>query len=160
MLQGTPLAHAEMNVLAAVRTGRDLARCTLWTTVEPCSMCCAAAAFIGVREVRLLAPDPWAIAAGLSGQHDPTGELTLERPAGDVWQIVADVLFLISVAIPGGEDHPTVVANAREEPEATHLALESRSIDQGLDLREQLDAMWPGLLHATEARVQRLSGRR
>src|SRR5215471_20971143 len=44
-LQGTPLAHAEMNALAAVSTYRDLSLCTLWSSQEPCSMCTAAAAF-------------------------------------------------------------------------------------------------------------------
>jgi tRNA(Arg) A34 adenosine deaminase TadA len=62
ILQGTPIAHAEMNVLAAVSTDLDLTGCILWTTQEPCSMCTAAMAFAGVGVVRYVAPDPWAIA--------------------------------------------------------------------------------------------------
>ena len=66
-LQGTPLAHAEMNVPAAVHTGWDLADCILWSTQEPCSMCAAAASFTGVDSVRYLAPDPWALATQAQG---------------------------------------------------------------------------------------------
>ncbi|WP_406200200.1 deaminase [Kitasatospora sp. NBC_01560] len=43
LLQGTPLAHAELNALAAARTGWDLAVHTLWSSHEPCGMCAAAA---------------------------------------------------------------------------------------------------------------------
>lgn len=38
-LQGSPIAHAEMNALAAVATGTDLAGMTVWSSHRPCSMC-------------------------------------------------------------------------------------------------------------------------
>lgn len=57
-LQGTPLAHAEMNVLASMRTERELASCTLWSSQEPCAMCVAAVRFTGVGAVPYLAADP------------------------------------------------------------------------------------------------------
>ncbi|HET6211362.1 MAG TPA: nucleoside deaminase, partial [Micromonosporaceae bacterium] len=63
-LQGTPLAHAEMNAMAAARTGWSMPDCTLWSTQQPCAMCAAAATFIDVGQIRYLAPDPWAIATG------------------------------------------------------------------------------------------------
>lgn len=122
-------------------------------------MCHAVAAFTGVGRVRLLAPDPWAIAAGLSGRRDHAEGLTVEGPSGDAWQIAAEVLFLASVIISRGEDHPTVVANLREEPEATNLALQLRSSDPSGALPQQLVAIWPGLLDAAQSRAQRLSGR-
>lgn len=54
----TPLGHAEMNVLAGVPTERDLRDDTLWSTQQPCAMCAAALAFVGVGSVRYLAADP------------------------------------------------------------------------------------------------------
>ena len=57
-LQGTPLAHAEMNALAAIRTDLDLGNCVLWSTQQPCFMCAAAISFTGVGAVRYMAADP------------------------------------------------------------------------------------------------------
>ena len=92
VLQGTPLAHAEMNVLAAVRTDWDLSGCTLWSTHQPCSMCAAAAAFTSVGTVRYVAPDPWAVAAGATAEASGS-------PLGDPrWARVAGVLFVLGVA--------------------------------------------------------------
>lgn len=41
-LQGNLIAHAEMNVLAAVDTGTELDDLTLWSSHRPCEMCAAA----------------------------------------------------------------------------------------------------------------------
>ncbi|HZD68961.1 MAG TPA: nucleoside deaminase [Actinomycetes bacterium] len=102
-LQGTPLAHAELNAFAAVRTGRDLAGCTQLSTQRPCSMCAAAAVFLGVGTVRHLAPDPWALASG-----QPHSAVSM-GPAADLWVVTANLLFLLSIASKAGIDHPTVV---------------------------------------------------
>jgi tRNA(adenine34) deaminase len=55
-----PTAHAEMMVLrsAAAKLGtRDLSRTTLYTTLEPCPMCAAAACWARVARVVCGAPD-------------------------------------------------------------------------------------------------------
>jgi tRNA(Arg) A34 adenosine deaminase TadA len=57
-LQRTPIAHAEMNALAAVGTGTGLGSLTLWSSHRPCVMCAAACAFTGVGSVAFIAPDP------------------------------------------------------------------------------------------------------
>jgi tRNA(Arg) A34 adenosine deaminase TadA len=105
VLQGTPLAHAELNVLAAVRTERDLASCTLWSSHEPCSMCAAAAGFTGVGTVRFVAPDPWATGAGVpsAGAGEPLGDPR--------WARVAGLLFVAGVAASVGPQSPTVRGN-------------------------------------------------
>ena len=132
-LQGTPLAHAEMNVIAAVRTGWDLSGCTLWSTHEPCSMCAAAAAFTSVGTVRYVAPDPWAVAAG------PTSEAA-GLPLGDPrWARVAGLLFVLGVADRVGPDNPTVVGN----PELAELALELLPAPTGGTLRDLVAPLWP-----------------
>src|SRR6185437_6014252 len=68
-LQRTPIAHAELNALAGVETGAELAVMTLWSSHQPCSMCAAACEFTGVGEVRFIAPDPADADAG----PDPDG---------------------------------------------------------------------------------------
>jgi tRNA(Arg) A34 adenosine deaminase TadA len=114
-LQGTPLAHAELNLLALVRTGWDLGPCTLWSTQEPCSMCAMAASFTGVGQVRYLAPDPWALATQPQDRRLAASAAT-ERSIGpaddDRWVVSANVLFLHSVASRSGLTHTTVARNS------------------------------------------------
>lgn len=156
-LQGTPLAHAEMNAFAAVRTGRDLADCTLLSTQQPCSMCAATAEFLEVGAVRHLAPDPWALASGQSDNAVSVG------PAADPWLVTANVLFLLSIAGKAGLDHPTVVGNRELEPETTGVVLDM--VADGLvgpawtneqSLAEVLPARWDRIVAAAAARAERM----
>ena len=155
-LQGTPLAHAEMNAFAAVRSGRELADCTLLSTQEPCSMCAAAAAFLGVGTVRHLAPDPWALASGQPDSAISVG------PAADLWVVTANLLFLLSIASTAGVGHPTVAANRELEPETTGVVLDMVADGQvapawtrGRSLAELLAARWDPILAAAAARAER-----
>lgn len=142
-LQGTPLAHAEMNVLAAVRTGEDLSGTTLWSTHDPCSMCAAAAAFVGVGTVRYVAPDPWAVAAAADSGADSAPD---RRPAGapaplgdPCWSRVAGLLFVLGVAARVGPGNPTVTGN----PELARLALELLPAPTGGTLADLVAPLWP-----------------
>ena len=138
-LQGTPLAHAEMNVLAAVRTGWDLSGCTLWSTHEPCSMCAAAAVFTKIGTVRYVAPDPWAVAAGAGSGPDPRAA-PVASPLGDPrWSRVAGLLFVLGVADRVGPGSPTVVGN----PELARLALELLPAPTGGSLADLVAPLWP-----------------
>ena len=56
VLADTMLAHAEMNVLAALSWGQT--DVTLLTTLEPCLMCASTILQAGVREVHFAGPDP------------------------------------------------------------------------------------------------------
>ena len=132
-LQGTPIAHAEMNTLAAVSTYRDLSTCTLWSSQEPCSMCTAAAIFSGMGTIRYVAPDPWAIAAGHSRSSpgravgaaaatQPDRSPLVVGPSDDErWVVAANVMFLLSIALRRGFDHPTIVRNTELEPDTVML---------------------------------------
>lgn len=122
-LQGSPLAHAELNVLAALATDQDLRSDTLWSTQQPCSMCDAALVFTGVGTVCWLAPDPWSRASG-ADETRAGGALRRVPPQDDRWLIVASVLFLASIAMSRGLQHPTVVRNHVLEPETAALLLE------------------------------------
>jgi tRNA(Arg) A34 adenosine deaminase TadA len=46
-LQRTPIAHAEMNVLAGIDTRTELGGMTLWSSHRLCMMCAAACEFTG-----------------------------------------------------------------------------------------------------------------
>jgi tRNA(Arg) A34 adenosine deaminase TadA len=159
-LQGTPLAHAEMNAYAAVPTGRDLGDCALLSTQQPCSMCAAAAAFLGVGTVRHLAPDPWALASGQPDHGVSVG------PAADLWVVTATLLFLLSIASRAGVDHPTVVGNRELEPETTGVVLDmvaeglvAPAWTRGRTLVEVLPARWDRIVAAAAARAERTAGR-
>lgn len=56
-----PTAHAEMVAIraAAAKLGSSrLDQCTLWVTLEPCSMCAAAISVARVKALRFAAEDP------------------------------------------------------------------------------------------------------
>jgi tRNA(Arg) A34 adenosine deaminase TadA len=155
-LQATPLAHAEMNAFAAVPTGRDLGDCALLSTQEPCSMCAAAARFLGVGTVRYLAPDPWALASGQTPDDDAVG------PAADLWVVTANLMFLLGIASSAGVEHPTVVANGELEPETTQIVRDMVSdglvvpaITRGKTLADVLTSRWPRITTASADRATR-----
>lgn len=158
-LQGSPLAHAEMNVLATVPTDRDMSADTLWSTQQPCSMCDAALVFTGVGTVRWLAADPWARASGVNESRDG-GEMRRLPPHDNRWVVVANVLFLASIALTRGLDHPTVTRNRQLEPE-TYALLQKLLAADGAGIRTEqpvtvlLAKVWSGLRDAAAARHDR-----
>ena len=147
-LEGTPLAHAEMNALARLATDCEPADFTIWSTQQPCSMCAAAISFVGIRHVIAVARDP-------SDPARPTDEAL-----DDVWVVLATVMFLMGPLRVGGADHPMVRANAQLEPEAVALALRSTAtaddpLTDGRALEDALRAMWDDLQAAATARRER-----
>ena len=129
VLERTPIAHAELNVLARVSTDRDLRGDALWSSQEPCSMCTAAAAFVGVGAIEYVAPDPWALSTGQSRaqqgatatEHD---SVPIRGPATEPWRTVANGLFLLSIAATRGPDHATFVRSRDFDPDAARMAID------------------------------------
>jgi tRNA(Arg) A34 adenosine deaminase TadA len=147
-LEQTPLAHAEMNALARIGTDVDPSRLTLWSTQQPCSMCQAAIHFIGIGNVRVIATDP-------SNAADRAAEAV-----DDEWVILATSMFLIGPLRRGGHDHPMVLANRQEEPEAVELAIAivgdpSSPLTDGRSLKDAVEQMWSDLRHAADRRRAR-----
>jgi uncharacterized protein (DUF1810 family)/tRNA(Arg) A34 adenosine deaminase TadA len=149
VLQRTPIAHAEMNALAAIATGTDLGEVTLWSSHRPCLMCAAACEFTGVGHVVFIAPDP-------SDDDDDYGE----DPDGinTEWIIVANLLFLSGVAAYGGPSSPAILRARQREPEVTGLM---RAIgDEALRrpaLRDWLVPAWPAVRATAKERRSRHS---
>ena len=128
VIEGSPIAHAEINVLARVPTDRALGADTLWSTQEPCGMCTAAAAFVGVGAIAFVAHDPWALATNQSraqeakAPEDHDGP-SVTGPVAEPWRTIANVLFILSIAATGGADHATVVRSRTLDPVASEVAL-------------------------------------
>lgn len=154
ILQGTPLAHAEMNVLAQVRTEWELADCTLWSTQLPCDMCTTAISFIGVGGIRYVAPDPWAL---VDGAGSTTGK---QGPAEDIWLVTANVMFLYGIAAKRGLQHPTVAGNQKLEPETVGIVVDlvtaGTPVTHWRSFSQFVTTLWPQLAAAAAARGRRL----
>lgn len=135
-LQGTPIAHAELNALAGVGTSLDLSTMTVWSSHQPCAMCAAACAFTGVGTVRFVAPDP----------SDPGPDPV---DVDGRWQVVGILLFLAGIRGYAGPDAPMIVRARDREPAVT-------AVLDGADLRASalLDALAP-VWTAIEAAAER-----
>jgi tRNA(Arg) A34 adenosine deaminase TadA len=155
ILQGTPIAHAEMNVLALARTDWEMSAFTLWTTHQPCAMCLAAAVFTEVGTVRFIAPDPWALATD-QPVISSTRATRVIGPTNDVWTLCANVLYLLSIANARGPQHPTITRNHELEPETTGVLLEVYGA--GLlptTVDDFLERWWTQITEAAERRRAR-----
>ena len=144
-LQRTPLAHAEMNALAAVDTGAELGGMTLWSSHQPCSMCAAACEFTGVGRVRFIAPDP----SDDDDHADPDGIET-------EWVVVANLLFLSGVAAYSGQESSMIIRAGHREPEIVELmrATGDAALRQA-GLRAALTTAWPAVEAAARERRER-----
>lgn len=155
VLEGTPLAHAEMNVLARVPIARDLSTDTLWSTQQPCAMCAAALSFCGVGHVRFLAVDPAFVASGDARGGTPSDPI-IERPEWTVWAIFANALFLQPAVARG--DAARLDRNHGVEPETVEAAT-TLSVAPRVDgLAALVNSMWDILVRLSDQRRERLDG--
>jgi tRNA(Arg) A34 adenosine deaminase TadA len=88
LLAGTRLGHAEVNALVGLSSERRYPELTLYSALEPCHLCLAAASASRVGGVRYGARDPYAGAVGKllpnaeMRAHPLTVEGPLDGPAG------------------------------------------------------------------------------
>ena len=153
ILQGTPLAHAELNVLARVPTSRNLSGDTLWSTQQPCAMCTSAIEFCGVGDTRYLAADPAFIATDDMGAgviHDPTRD----HPELTVWAILANALFLQPSIARG--DTSRLDRNSANEPETVAAAELVAAVMPIKRLRDLIRLLAPDLEALVHERLRRL----
>jgi tRNA(Arg) A34 adenosine deaminase TadA len=144
-LQRTPIAHAEMNALAAVDTGTELGGVALWSSHRPCTMCAAACAFTGIGSVAFIAPDP----SDDDSQDDP-------RAIEPEWIVVANLLFLSGIAAYSGPSAPMITRARQREAEVIELM---RAADDAVlrqpTLRDALRPVWPQIQDAARERRRR-----
>jgi tRNA(Arg) A34 adenosine deaminase TadA len=148
-LQRTPIAHAEMNALAAIDTETQLGGLTLWSSHRPCLMCAAACEFTGVGRVIFIAPDP--------SDDDSGGDPGGIEPE---WIVVANLLFLSGVAAYSGPSSPLIIRARQREPEIVGLMqIAGDAALRQATLRDALTPVWPGVeAAAIERRTRGRSG--
>ena len=123
-IEGTRLAHAEMNALARVPSGVALDDCTLWSSLEPCLMCLASALLSRVGEIRYLAADSlWdgverlpSLNAFVDGQWPLHHE-----PHDREWAVFARALALHMLASRQSVGSQALAATDRSEPATAAL---------------------------------------
>lgn len=96
-LQGSRLAHAEMNALITLsQTDVPPQICTLYTTLEPCMMCLGAIRMVRIKAVQFACADPLAGSACLveTAPYQALGALPI-HPAEN--KILADVQLVLMV---------------------------------------------------------------
>lgn len=76
-LSGSRLAHAELNALAGADPSMHIRDHTLYTTLEPCSLCVGASIQAGVGAVVYAAPDPY---GGAASMHLDNRQVQVRRP--------------------------------------------------------------------------------
>jgi tRNA(adenine34) deaminase len=122
-LAGTDLAHAEVNALAQLRTGQH-GDVTLWSTLQPCPLCSAAAMSTRCGQVRYLAADPmWDGAERLPELNESVAARwpRFEGPEPGwpaFWQTALSVAYQIG---RGNADAVTVTVRAKHAPDAADL---------------------------------------
>ena len=151
-LEGTPVAHAEMNAMARLETEADTSRLTLWTTQQPCTMCAAAIDFIGIPTVVAIATDP------------SSPRVRADEVVDDVWVVLATTMFLTGPLRRGGRSHPMIRANSTHEPESVALAERvvtgPHPLADELTLFDALAATWDELSSAATQRDRRRAAAR
>jgi tRNA(Arg) A34 adenosine deaminase TadA len=164
-LEGTTLAHAEMNALARVPAGVALDACTLWSSLEPCLMCLSSALLSSVGEIRFLASDPlWDGVEGL-----PSLNAFVERrwpvhhePHHGEWAVFGQSLALHLLAFWQPVDSQALAAHDRSEPEVAVLVrrwVGDRTLvdlaSAGATVTEMLATVWDDVSEAARVRDMR-----
>lgn len=166
LLQGTKLAHAEMNALVQIPTAVSLENCILWTTQQPCLLCAAAAVLTGVGRVQFLTADPFFAGTDRLPELNPwVAEKwpVYDGPSSDRhWEMSAMILHLYAAATrnPKGQ----VLTLSREvEPEAAQLIVEivdsgrwQELAAAGSSATAALSVFWPKIVAAAAVRSERL----
>ena len=153
-LVGTALAHAEVNALAAMRTGVPRGGHVLWTSLEPCLLCAGAAVLAQIGTVRYLARDPlWTWTHELPSMSTWVADRwpVREGPLRDELAVLGMVLPLHIFAY-WVKEGPVMDAHRETEPAVAALAVELaeseelvRAAADGTRLPELLDRLWPRL---------------
>jgi tRNA(adenine34) deaminase len=157
---GSRVAHAEINALMQLGTARRYLDCTLWTTLEPCAQCVAAAWVSTVGRVRFAAFDVYSGAARLMERELEVTEaarrfaLAVEGPVGGAIAVLGEVLPIAFFLGRNPDDYVSRIYRERR-PELVRLASELRLHERrGQRVEELLREVWDRITEQAE----RLSG--
>lgn len=135
-LAGTRLGHAEVNALVGLSSSESSPARTLYTALEPCHLCLAAATTARVERVRYAASDPYGGAVGrlLPSEDMRLHPLAIEGPLQGAAGALPELLHVRHMLwrVPGSNvvalyrrSDPELLARAASlpaPPEATTLA--------------------------------------
>lgn len=161
-LQGTRIAHAELNAMAEVATTLDWVGLTLWSTQHPCAMCAAAAAFTGIGRVVYLADDPSDDSSPGLMASSRRG-IPYESMGSSDWATVSTLLFLTTGAYLHGHRDSTIArAEGGGMGGAAGLALDLAAEDHlgrlsraGYPLPDALEPLWPRITSLSTGNYKR-----
>ena len=126
-LFGSRVAHAEINALVQLPVTRTYRECTLWTTLEPCAQCVAAAWTSSIGHVAYAARDVYAGASKLvereieATDRVRTFPMTVDGPAHGATALLAE-LFVVSHFVDRRPGHHVTEAVCELRPELVALA--------------------------------------
>ncbi|GAA4349382.1 GNAT family N-acetyltransferase [Angustibacter luteus] len=156
-LTGTPLAHAELNALAAAGDDLPTAGTVVRTTLEPCALCASAIALRRVARVEFAGADPlW---HGLYATHRTHPLLAQRWPAqvgpltddGAPLAVLAEALPLSAYLRTRGRGAASTQAYATHSPALLGLAQAIADDDAVLDLDlDALLAAWGDRIEETQ----------
>jgi tRNA(Arg) A34 adenosine deaminase TadA len=124
---GSRVAHAEINALVQLGTERRYWECTLWTTLEPCAQCIAAAWLSTIGRVSFAASDAYAGAARLIERQIEAADsarnypMAVDGPLGGALALFAELLP-VSFFVDRDPDHPVTNAYRERRPQLVALA--------------------------------------
>jgi tRNA(adenine34) deaminase len=123
-LAATRLAHAEINVLVGLPTERRYSELTLYSALEPCHLCLAAATSSRIGGVRYAAPDRYGGAVGklLPSEDMRIHPLVVEGPLDGPAGLFPELLHLRHMLWRVPDGHGIVPFYRRERPDLVELA--------------------------------------
>lgn len=151
---GSRVAHAEMNTLVQLGAAQRYFDCTLWTTLEPCAQCVAAAWFSTVGRVSFAAFDVYSGAARLIERELEVSQaarrfpLTVEGPVGGASALLGELLPITFFLERNADDHVSAAYRERRP----HLVALAETIclseRRGRPLSDVLAEIWDWLATA------------
>jgi tRNA(adenine34) deaminase len=156
---GSRVAHAEINALVQLGTARRYFDCTLWTTLEPCAQCVAAAWLSTVGRVCFAAFDVYSGAARLierelevteAGRRFP---LAVEGPVGGALALLGEVLPVAFFLGRNADDDVSTTYRERR-PQLVSLAEDLRLHERR---GQRLDGLLREVWDRISAEAERLS---
>jgi len=124
-IAGTRLAHAEVNALTQLSTDRRWRACTLYTTLEPCVLCVAAASVATVGRIRFAGAEIFSGSSNLASMDlgiPRQLDLAIEGPLHGPFERLGAALHLAFFTEDADKHGPVVGTYAARRPELLNVA--------------------------------------
>jgi tRNA(Arg) A34 adenosine deaminase TadA len=157
---GSRVAHAEINALVQLGMGRRYFDCTLWTTLEPCAQCIAAAWISTIGRVEFAAPDIYGGASKLIERQIEAADsvrnfpMDVAGPRAGPLAAFSELLH-VNFFVDRLGDHPVAQTFRERLPDMVSLAERVRLGDHAAaELDDVLPRIWDELAAAARPPLQ------